>query len=95
MILVSVSIQCLTFASEHINRSKSDCANLCALFFIVEKCFASIVTLLNGADDFDDHPTPIGRCRAMYDFDASGVDELSLRKGELLILIVCLCLLFF
>ncbi|KAK7109856.1 hypothetical protein V1264_013825 [Littorina saxatilis] len=38
-----------------------------------------------GENEFDDLPSPMGKCKALYDYDANQGDELSLKKGDTIV----------
>lgn len=46
--------------------------------------FNGLSGLFSAEDEFEDYADPhvVGRCRALYDYDASQNDELSIRPGE-------------
>ncbi|XP_076466064.1 nostrin-like isoform X2 [Babylonia areolata] len=47
--------------------------------------YMELPTSDNEFDDFDDIPSsPVGTCKALYDYDASQTDELSIRKGDVI-----------
>ncbi|KAL8604909.1 hypothetical protein ACOMHN_028537 [Nucella lapillus] len=37
-------------------------------------------------DEFDDLPSPVGKCKALYDYDANEADELSIKKDDVIVI---------
>ncbi|KAL8616588.1 hypothetical protein ACOMHN_036620 [Nucella lapillus] len=48
--------------------------------------YMELPTAEDDFDDFDDTPSsPVGTCKALYDYEATQTDELSIKKGDLIV----------